>query len=243
MLNEEKSSSAGEEQKDLPKPLTDLPTPEKEITAKTEPKSSIFKSKFFLLFVAICFLIAFLIGGFILGKNNTNKQVACALEAKICPDGSSSVGRTGPNCEFAACPEVTPTLSPSPVDETAQSFLEIPEYGVRFALSDNIKDAYYLPSTADKGYVYLKVHSLDSEPNCNDGSSLGVAALSKVGKDDINEISGKKYSDSGNGVTIGNYYYFIDLEQAVCSQNLSNQTLETNARKAFGDASATIEKL
>lgn len=28
----------------------------------------------------------------------------CTLEAKLCPDGSS-VGRTGPNCEFAACPE------------------------------------------------------------------------------------------------------------------------------------------
>lgn len=28
---------------------------------------------------------------------------ACNMDAKICPDGSS-VGRTGPNCEFAACP-------------------------------------------------------------------------------------------------------------------------------------------
>jgi hypothetical protein len=28
---------------------------------------------------------------------------ACTQEAKLCPDGSS-VGRTGPNCEFAPCP-------------------------------------------------------------------------------------------------------------------------------------------
>jgi hypothetical protein len=28
---------------------------------------------------------------------------ACTMEEKICPDGSS-VGRTGPNCEFAPCP-------------------------------------------------------------------------------------------------------------------------------------------
>jgi hypothetical protein len=27
----------------------------------------------------------------------------CTMEAKLCPDGSS-VGRTGPNCEFASCP-------------------------------------------------------------------------------------------------------------------------------------------
>jgi hypothetical protein len=31
------------------------------------------------------------------------EPAACTLEAKICPDGSS-VGRTGPNCEFAPCP-------------------------------------------------------------------------------------------------------------------------------------------
>lgn len=30
-------------------------------------------------------------------------EVACTQEAKLCPDGSS-VGRTGPNCEFAPCP-------------------------------------------------------------------------------------------------------------------------------------------
>ncbi|GIW61985.1 MAG: hypothetical protein KatS3mg089_0837 [Patescibacteria group bacterium] len=30
-------------------------------------------------------------------------QVVCAMDAKQCPDGSF-VGRTGPNCEFAACP-------------------------------------------------------------------------------------------------------------------------------------------
>ena len=30
--------------------------------------------------------------------------VACTLDAKECPDGSF-VGRSGPNCEFAKCPE------------------------------------------------------------------------------------------------------------------------------------------
>lgn len=32
-----------------------------------------------------------------------NGSTECTAEAKICPDGSA-VGRTGPNCEFAACP-------------------------------------------------------------------------------------------------------------------------------------------
>lgn len=30
--------------------------------------------------------------------------VMCTTEAKICPDGTG-VGRTGPNCEFAPCPD------------------------------------------------------------------------------------------------------------------------------------------
>lgn len=31
------------------------------------------------------------------------KQMACTEEAKVCPDGSA-VGRTGPSCTFAPCP-------------------------------------------------------------------------------------------------------------------------------------------
>jgi|GEM_PF-6965924 len=40
------------------------------------------------------------------------KQVACTMDARICPDGSA-VGRVGPNCEFAPCPkEGTTTTKP-----------------------------------------------------------------------------------------------------------------------------------
>ena len=35
----------------------------------------------------------------------TTSNVACTQEAKICPDGKTSVGRVGPNCEFSPCPE------------------------------------------------------------------------------------------------------------------------------------------
>lgn len=30
---------------------------------------------------------------------------ACTMEAKLCPDGTTYVGRQGPNCEFEKCPE------------------------------------------------------------------------------------------------------------------------------------------
>jgi len=53
--------------------------------------------------------------GYYVGRNNNNpntpagivppsqNNVVCTMDAKICPDGSS-VGRTGPQCEFAPCP-------------------------------------------------------------------------------------------------------------------------------------------
>lgn len=40
-----------------------------------------------------------------------DENVACTLEAKLCPDGSS-VGREGPDCEFAACPGPQETTKP-----------------------------------------------------------------------------------------------------------------------------------
>ena len=46
----------------------------------------------------------------------------CTMEAKICPDGSS-VGRTGPNCEFAACSPVTGDPTPAPKNVTVRTII------------------------------------------------------------------------------------------------------------------------
>jgi hypothetical protein len=40
---------------------------------------------------------------------NGGEGVVCTMEAKLCPDGVTYVGRTGPHCEFAACPDSTST--------------------------------------------------------------------------------------------------------------------------------------
>ncbi len=49
-------------------------------------------------------LIVFL--GCTTSSNNTdNNQVACTMDAKICPDGSA-VGRIAPDCNFALCPVI-----------------------------------------------------------------------------------------------------------------------------------------
>jgi len=51
------------------------------------------------------FLLFFLGLVFLASCAKVPVQKACTEEAKLCPDGSA-VGRSGPSCEFAACPNV-----------------------------------------------------------------------------------------------------------------------------------------
>lgn len=45
---------------------------------------------------------------------NGGEGVACTTEAKLCPDGVTYVGRTGPHCEFAACPTAATSTQSAP---------------------------------------------------------------------------------------------------------------------------------
>jgi hypothetical protein len=66
-----------------------------------------------VVIVGLIFFSVSILGAYWLGRNSqqtgtdplvppVQEGVACTMEAKICPDGSS-VGRSGPNCEFAEC--------------------------------------------------------------------------------------------------------------------------------------------
>jgi len=56
--------------------------------------------------VIILIIVGVLIiaGGVWYQQTQKEKPVTCIQDAKLCPDGSY-VSRTGPNCEFVACPE------------------------------------------------------------------------------------------------------------------------------------------
>lgn len=58
-----------------------------------------------IILVAIVFIGLAAAGLYKFNFTASDIQRGCTLEAKICPDGST-VGRTGPNCEFEACPQV-----------------------------------------------------------------------------------------------------------------------------------------
>lgn len=60
-------------------------------------------NKNIILILIIIGVSALGIGTYYFWVKNSQKPVACTVEAKICSDGSA-VGRTGPNCDFAPCP-------------------------------------------------------------------------------------------------------------------------------------------
>jgi hypothetical protein len=81
-------------------------------------------------------VIVLLIGGAYLlwlkEANQPQEEVACTQEAKLCPDGSA-VGRSGPLCEFAACP--------GEVDNDWQAMTDI-ETGVTFRYPEQLLTEY-----------------------------------------------------------------------------------------------------
>jgi len=56
----------------------------------------------------------------------SGEQVACTQEARLCPDGSY-VGRTGPKCEFAACPGGNNDLWKTMTDSKTGMMFQYPE--------------------------------------------------------------------------------------------------------------------
>lgn len=84
-----------------------LPT----ITPSPEPKQSPFLLFAVVIVGVFCITFGYVAGSFqlipkIVEKIGAKNEVACTMEAKLCPDGSY-VGRSGPKCEFTPCPETT----------------------------------------------------------------------------------------------------------------------------------------
>ncbi len=58
-----------------------------------------------IIFGVFALIVIALIGFAYFNRTKEAPRVACPSDAQICSDGSS-VGRTGPSCTFAPCPEV-----------------------------------------------------------------------------------------------------------------------------------------
>jgi type II secretory pathway pseudopilin PulG len=148
----------------------------------------------------------------------------------------------------------TATAKKQSSDSTAQSqsgaggettYLKIPEWGVKLALTADTSDAYYDDITASSLDSFsLRSHSLDAAPDCKTASQ-SVATIFRVAKDAPNEDGqpGKLYRETQDGQVIGNYFYFISGAQYSCTDDASLQITLQGVRNGFVTAGPSIQKL
>lgn len=103
------------------------------------------------------------------------EQAACTMDALVCPDGSS-VGRTGPECRFTACPDVpalTGTLRQSADGFTLELDADPSGAGTVYAVPLKLR-----VSNALQDLVNTRVTAVGG---FNEGNTLSVEQLTPAG--------------------------------------------------------------
>jgi hypothetical protein len=134
-----------------------------------------------------------------------------------------------------------------------KDFLEIKEKGIKFKLTDPIKDAYYEASEA--GTLNFGVHSLDTVPDleaCRPTKDIqkfnGITGLSFDSYSEQRIKNGARPDSSPlaknpNAVRVGNSFYTIQRNPSCKSSDPSVQEKIQAAQDAFVEAGKTITKL
>lgn len=165
--------------------------------------------KFIIAGVVILFFGLF--GGYYLIKSSSKPTMkACTKEAKLCPDGSS-VGRAGPNCEFAPCTQITNIQPSTTLDPTA-------DWKIFIGKVNNLSFKYpgnYFPPEEINNYVSLVS---PSNPSPRGGDPYGV---------DNTELKIEVYfSDSKPGDDLESYVKETD---EITANDLGTKVLETKS--------------
>lgn len=188
-----------------------------------------------IILIIICLLIASGVVYYFLAKNKTQKPIVCTQEAKICPDGST-ISRTGPNCEFVACPsaktnEDAPTITCSDSDGGEN-------YYVKGATISNNKYSggtkidfcgtagngtlfeYWCINGGEPGYpenLYITVNTYQCPNGCKNGACIGSEITSP--------ISGEKWE---RGKTYNIEWISNGLDYPISVQAITENYGETN---------------
>ncbi len=140
--------------------------------------------------VAAILIILIIVGILALGggtyyflAKKTQKPVSCTQEAKICPDGST-VGRTGPNCEFTACPTVK-------TDETADwKTYRNEQFGFTLTLSQGWQGYSVATSSIEYGWKIVIRHPQWTEANPYEDIPILVYPIGQWKKWEANNFEG-----------------------------------------------------
>jgi len=159
------------------------------------------KHFYFIVFIAL------LAAGCGRGVNsNVPQPVACTQEAKACPDGSY-VGRSGPNCEFAACPQPSAKSTSTPPAPVQTGGIN--------------------------GYIHTgptcPVQRILPDPNCADRpyANIGVMAINSAGKQYQTQADA-----AGNfSVAVPTGTYTVKVISANMLPRCNDQTAEVTANK------------
>lgn len=104
--------------------------------------------KYIFPIILVCFIFIALLIKFFVPSVKPIKSVACTEEAKICSDGSA-VTRSGPNCEFAPCPNEQNLTTADFVCADSKTIGAIFDNGEKSSVKLNLSDgrSMNLPST------------------------------------------------------------------------------------------------
>lgn len=145
--------------------------------------------------IAMAVVLVFLVAGILYSRNSgqnplkstipktgTKGPVACTMEAKQCPDGSY-VGRQGPRCEFAQCPNASSSVVISPsITLLAKLGETVTGSGLRITplvvTEDSRCPAGVMCIQAGRVAVQVKIESAlgTSEPSLTVGQSITTEA-------------------------------------------------------------------
>lgn len=168
--------------------------------------------------VGIILIITVIIGGFVWLESKQQNEIlssdlrisndfnkACTQEAKICSDGTS-VSRTGPNCEFAPCPNIE---NEEAVVMNSQKIVSFKRTGRKeFGMNEyeieisNFKDPLWLCIQED-------YYSKPNNKECNDGTSV-QQFNSRFFANIENHALLVLYSDSGQKILYDEVYISMD---------------------------------
>ena len=174
-------------------------------------------------------------------QQNSGEQVACTMDAKLCPDGSY-VGREGLNCEFKACPKTKN-------DETAdwKTYTNI-EGNYSFQYTDSVKivsvdeEGGNIPVSNNSNVVYVQYGNLGSVFSITnyhatlnlslDGLKYQFAVPFTLSSVKIVGVDGYKIIFSNTNGVVSDFYFFEHGDQifkitVLKNNDIANQILST----------------